>query len=186
MGELVVRREGYEPVMLPLVADPKWAGSSSTFLVGDIKNVANFAVKLKTRSDPVSDWLMERFSENARTAVLQYPESGMDSSLLQSILVKDLDAVITGPGIYEANRFHGVTLSPLARSLMEHDRALNALQMDEETYRQAYPLATTPAQVRAFLNRELLEDAYPGVFSARRGGGYYQDVGVVLLTPMTK
>jgi hypothetical protein len=175
-GQLVVRREGYETVMLPLIADPKGAGGSSEFLAGDITNLASFAAKLKTPSDPVSAWLIEKFSDNARTAVAQYPESGMDRRLLQSILVKELDAVITGPVIYEKNRFRGVTLSPQALGMMEH---LDRL------YSQAYPGAAFPL-VRAEFNRKLLEDAYPGDFSGKRGSGYYQSVGVVLLTPIAK
>ncbi len=185
-GELVIRREGYQPVMLPMQSDPRLAGGTSRFLTGDITNLASFAAKLKTPSDPVSAWLTERFSESAWTAVAHYPESGLAGGTLQSVLVKELDAVIAGPLIYETNRFRGVTLSPLSLGLMEHDRALSAMNLDEQTYRQMYPTATTPAAVRAYLNRKLLEDAYPGDLSGKQGRGYYRNVGVVLLTPIEK
>jgi hypothetical protein len=185
-GQLVVRRQGYEPVLLPVESDPKWAGGTSRFLTGDITNLASFAAKLKTPSEPVSAWLTERFSESARTALAHYPESGLAGGTLQSILVKELNSVIAGPLIYETNRFRGVTLSPVSLGLMEHDRALSAMNLDEQTYRKLYRGATTPAAVRAYLNRKLLEDAYPGDLSGKQGRGYYRNVGGVLLTPMEK
>jgi hypothetical protein len=185
-GSLVIQRQGYEPVMLPLISDPAWAGGLSKFLVGDITNLVSLTSKLKMASDPVSAWLMAGFSEDARRAITHFPESGLDPGIMQSILIREINDVISGPSIYEASRFRDVTLDPAARSLLEHGRTLSAMQMEEETYRDVYPNATTPAQVRAFLNRQLLEDAYPGVFSSKIGAGYYQNVGVVLMTPTAR
>ena len=180
-GELVVRREGYEPATLPLIADPKWSGGDAQLLAGDITNLACFAAKLKASADPVSTWLLGKFSQNARAALANYPASGLDSAILQSILVKELDAVINGPVIYETNRFRGVALSQAALDLMEHERRLMATPLYSEAY-----LASTVPLARAELNRQLLMDAHPGVFSGKRGSGYYKNVGVVLLTPIKK
>jgi hypothetical protein len=186
VGEIVIQRDGYEPLMLPLTSDPNQAGGSDKFLVGDVLKLAPFAARLKAGSDPVSTWLMERFSQEGRAAVADYPQSGINQRVLQSILVKELDTIILGPSIFETNRFRGVTLSPLTLDLMEHNRSLGALHLDAAAYRQTFPDATSPAFVTAMLNRKLLEDAYPGELSSKRGEGYYKNVGVVLMTPIVK
>ncbi len=189
LGELVITREGYEPARLRLIADPGWAGGVDTFLTGEITNLASFATKLKVAQDPVSAWLMERFSAEGRAAVANYPASGMDSGLLQSILVKELNTVVGGAVIYETNRFRAVKLSSDALGFIEHERRLTTMigNMDEATYRETYRGASTPAFVRATLNRRLLVEAYPGELSRKQGSGYYYEhVGVVLLTPVRK
>lgn len=127
-----------------------------TFSAGEITNLTYFVAKLKTHSDPVSAFLMSRFSESDRLAIARFPESGMDEKTLEPILINELNAIVLGPSIYDEDRFRGVTLRPAALQLLRlglHPRP--GLQM-------------SPQQMLAASNRMLLEDAYPSNLPMKR------------------
>jgi hypothetical protein len=128
---------------------------SSTFSVSEIANLASLAARLKNQSDPVSAYLMSRFSADAHAAVTGYPE--MNGSALGGILVEELNAIVLGDSIYKENRFRGVSLR----------------------LETGYFLRRNPKGGElAHLNRILLEDCYP-VELSRRQNDPYSDASLV-------
>jgi hopanoid biosynthesis associated RND transporter like protein HpnN len=111
-----------------------------TIAAGDIKDLASLAAKLRQPADPVSRYLRTRLSPATRQALARYQGPASDPAPLLATLTNDLNQVLSGPLIFETNRFSGVTLRSKTRRL----------------------LAQPPAgDKRAQLNRRLLEDAYP-------------------------
>lgn len=113
------------------------SSSTSLFSSSDLLNVANLVTQLSTQSDPVSQFLWSQFS-SAGQLVLGNPNSTPDEQ--RSALTNELDHVVTGPSIYDSQRFAGVTLSTETLLLQ--------------------PLNPQGADLIRF-NRLLLEDAYP-------------------------
>jgi len=121
------------------------------FSAGEITSLTSFIAKLKTHSDPVSAFLMSRFSESDRLTIAGFPESGMDEKALEPLLVKELNAMVLGPSIYDANRFRGVKLPP-------HPAALQLLRL---SLNPRPGLQMSPQQMLAASNRMLLAEACP-------------------------
>lgn len=114
------------------------------FSADEIWNPTALAAKLRTPADPVSSWLNERLSEDARTAIASYPASGQDENSLKQILARELNAIISGPLIYDKERFRDVPLRPVTAN-----------------YLRVSPPPRYASMFRAVVNRMLLEDAYP-------------------------
>lgn len=127
-----------------------------TFAEGEITNLPAFVAKLKTPTDPVSAFLISRFSESNRLAIAGSPELQGNEKQLEPMLIEDLNAIVLGPLIYEEDRFRGVTLSPATRRFLQ--------------YHLNHPLAmqTTRQQLRVVFNRLLLADAYPSNLPMKR------------------
>jgi hypothetical protein len=120
-----------------------------TFPAGEITNLASFVAKLKSPPDPVSTFLISRFSESTRLAIAGFPKSHVDEKTLEPLLVKELNAIILGPSIYEEDRFREVRLPPVTLHLLK-------LDLDPPP-----GMRISRRQMTAVLNRMLLEDAYP-------------------------
>jgi hypothetical protein len=120
---------------------------SPAFSAGEITNLASFAARLKTPADPVSAFLLSRFSAGARLAIAGFPESGGDEKFFANRLVNELNPIVLGPSIYDENRFRGVTLRPGTAALRHLSR-------------NPSPSAQIRSQqLQAAFNRMLLEDA---------------------------
>ncbi len=117
---------------------------SPAFTLGDITNQESFSTRLKEQSDAVSRYIWSRFSTDARHEVLRKS----DPREYEETLIRELNDVIRGRSIYDAHRFAGISLSPMARELSS--------------------LEVEGIQV-ARLNRCLLEDAYPTELARGRG-----------------
>jgi hypothetical protein len=191
-ANLEIRQEGYTPVMLPLMYERGTGGLSADavlpkalgrVLPDDITEPAAFAAKLRAGNDPLSAYLYSRFSPDSQHAAAK-PTVRRD--ILRSVLARELNTIVNGAGIYEADRFRGVTLSVQSAELLDHSRALDRLGLDEAAYREEYPQATTPGFVRALLNRRLLVDAYPDELRQAGAPGRRLDgnFGVILLDPV--
>jgi hypothetical protein len=124
---------------------------TSTFSVGDLKDLAHFAVKLSTAQYPISAFLKGRLSKMTLQLLSNYLNSGSDSGALEVSLLNDLNKIVAGQLIYEAKRFGDVKLRPQTRELLAY-----ALQGDD----------------LIDLNRLLLEDAYPLQISRKDSGSY--------------
>ncbi len=127
-----------------------------TFPAGEITNLTSFVAKLKSPSDPVSAFLISRFSESARLAIAGFPESHMDEKSIEPLLVKELNAIVLGPSIYEEDRFRGVTLRPATRQLLKLNLHPPA------------GMRISRQQLMPVFNRMLLEDAYPSNLPIQR------------------
>jgi membrane protease YdiL (CAAX protease family) len=108
--------------------------------VEDLKDLPALVQKLNQGADPVSRFLAERLSPGLR-AMMAAADPLRDAPQLDDVMLAELNQVISEVPMYDEQRFQGIPLSPRTRKL----------------------LAGKPSdEVRVRLNRQLLQDAYPG------------------------
>jgi tetratricopeptide (TPR) repeat protein len=129
---------------------------TSFFEPADFTDLPGLARKIGAGGDPLSKFLLDGLRPETRQALAN---PGNDSSLRRS-LARDLNKLIEGPCLYDPARFASVPLSP---------RTLRYARQDPATH----------ARIR--LNRELLEEAYPGML-AKSIGGVYPDMEIITAT----
>jgi O-antigen ligase len=117
-----------------------WLTVAEAASAGDIKDLASFAEKLRHPGGGVSAFVIGRLSAGTKQALAQHQSPGSDPIPLQRMLLEDLDSIIHGSSIYDAQRFSGIALRPETQQLLAQQPQGEGL-------------------VR--LNRLLLEDAYP-------------------------
>jgi len=110
---------------------------SPAFSADEIKDLPKFASRWRGKSDPVSQFLTSSGITNHVDAA--HPANG-DPDHLESLFVTNLNNIITGPSLYDSNRFEWIPL-----------------RLETEVLRRQNPRG--PDLIR--LNRWLLEDAYP-------------------------
>ena len=115
--------------------------SSGLFNLADLKDPTRLASKLRDARDPLSSFLRGRFTSATSKLLDRYSGSKQLTKALQRALVKELNTLLTGPSLYDANRFklvrlRGATLQLTMQDLKEADLIhLNRLLLEE-----AYPL----------------------------------------------
>jgi 4-hydroxybenzoate polyprenyltransferase len=125
------------PVALALVVN---SGASSALSVGDLVDLPLVASKLRQPADAVAIYLRGRLSAKTLNALANYQGLGADPAPLETALVEDLNRILSGRSIHDAQRFADVALRPETQLLLARNPQGNALLR---------------------LNRLLLEDAYP-------------------------
>lgn len=116
------------------------ASSASLFAVAGLKNMRALAARLRNSGDAVTLFVRGKLSPATAAALNAFNVEDEPSPALANGLVTDLNALIQGPSIFDANRFAGVNLDAATRHLATLSPAGADL-------------------VR--LNRSLLEAAYP-------------------------
>jgi dipeptide/tripeptide permease len=110
--------------------------TSASFSEGDLKDLPRFVAKLTQPADAVSTYL----STNLSAGTLDGLNQTNDLGSARSAVLHDLNKVMTSSALYQPQRFQGLTLRPATQQL----------------------LARNPKGEDAiWLNRMLLEDAYP-------------------------
>jgi class 3 adenylate cyclase/CHASE2 domain-containing sensor protein len=109
-----------------------------------IKNVRSFAAKLIAAPDPVSGFLSTNLDKAAVKALAQYQKSKQVPTNLETVLLDNLNTIISGPCIYEKARFASVVFRPETKELLAKFLATNL-----------------PDRIMTPFNRKLLEDAFP-------------------------
>jgi hypothetical protein len=122
--------------------------NSVAFSVGDFVQWFSLSHKLAQRTDPVATHLWEQLSPETQETLTNQAGATADPWPVQAALVGELNGVLRGPLLHEAERFREVILRPETRQLLDQQPQGEAL-------------------VR--LNRLLLEDAYPVEISRNRG-----------------
>lgn len=113
----------------------------SVFLSGDVRDLPLLAAKLRQPSDPVSLHLRDQLSEGTRGLLASYNPADRDSAPLQTALVQDLNRVLRGPSLYEAQRFSGIVLrSKTQRLLASAPRGGSLLRLNRLLLEDAYRL----------------------------------------------
>jgi hypothetical protein len=124
--------------------DPRFLGGKSN-RVGDIINSVGLAKKLNEKADPVSTFLWERLDKGDQGLLANANELSSKKDV-HRILLAALNDVLQGDCIYELERFSGI---PLRYVTKEYVKDLKGYWKDP------------PCRNFTFLNRWLLEDAYP-------------------------
>jgi hypothetical protein len=110
------------------------------FAEDDIVDLPSLASKLKQPADAVSRYLKNQLSAATLEILTSYQGAKSGPVPLQTELVNDLNRIIEGHSIYDAQRFAGVVLRRQTQQLLAQNPEGNTTQR---------------------LNRLLLEDAYP-------------------------
>lgn len=123
---------------------PAGKGASKVFGANDPFDLDSLASKFAAPERPIDRWLVSRLSRTTRAAAETYrtaTPAARDRARVpfRRSLWEDLGTILSGPVVYEADRFHGVTLRRETRTLLA-------------------PAETGTRSLR--LNRLLLEDAY--------------------------
>lgn len=138
--------------------------SGWAFSLDRIKDLSVFIDRLRRQSDPVSAFLWNSLSNQDRAVLTNYQPSGSSSYQVLQVL----DNIIDAPCIYEVERFKGISLRPETIYLMKQS-----------------PTNLTMANLNHyFLNRFLLEDAYPLALSKSQFGPGPGPAWDLLLPPM--
>jgi PTS system cellobiose-specific IIC component len=102
--------------------------------------MALFATTLQQPTQRVSIYISDNLSAETRRSLTDFQVTAEVPPLLQTNLMKDLNAMVQGPSIHEEERFSGVPLRIATQQLLERNPQRKDL---------------------ARLNRLLLEDAFP-------------------------
>jgi magnesium-transporting ATPase (P-type) len=112
--------------------------SPSVIADDDIVNLPSLAGKLEAKADPVSAFVSEQLDPGAGAALAAYQLSTTNRDAVAAILVSNLNMIVSGPSIYDQQRFQNIPLEPETESRLKNPR--------RHDFR---------------LNRLLLQDAYP-------------------------
>ena len=115
-----------------------WAGKSDR--PGDIRDLFVFLKRLRDQSNPVSVFLWEQLSEPNRRLLASGETTSSNIKRMKLTLVHLLNEVIKGKCIYEKDRFRHAVLRTTTSGYMDENPQGTGL---------------------VYLNRWLLEDAYP-------------------------
>ena len=108
---------------------------------GDITNLPDFALRLIDKQDPVSQFLDETLSPECMKALAKWQSGDIDQANLENVLIRHLNSdILTDVSIYDAKRFSAIKLRSETKLLLDRNPNGNDL---------------------LYLNRLLLEDAYP-------------------------
>jgi hypothetical protein len=158
----------------------------ASFHEGDIRDVRGLVGRLQKGEDPVSKFLMERFSTDTRRQVHNFGSNAKRHSTLspaeqlQKLLVKEFNELVQGDCLYTTELFAQVRLSEATQAALKQNlRGPELIKLNRALLEEAYPAelakagaaATTAAPgggdfVRT--NRLLLEDTYPEIEKLKR------------------
>ena len=107
---------------------------------GDIKDPAALLRKLSAGADPLSNYIYGRLSPATLSLIAEFAPVAPPKGKLQKAFAADLNQVLADPSFYSPARFAGVHLRAETSALLAQD---------------------PHGEARAFMNRMLLDDAYP-------------------------
>lgn len=128
---------------------------------GEIADPAAFTSSLANGTDAVSTFVRSRLDDSVKAGIASYSASGVNAKATISALVKQLNQMIAGPSIYDAERFRGVVLRPESSQLLKRN--------------------PSGAQL-ARLNMLLLEDAYSAELTKSTTTGWLVKDGAMAST----
>lgn len=135
--------------------------STTAFSTNSIIEPAGFVTWITDGNDTISTMLRARFSNTLKTDLAKYSPASESSRIVLSTLVKEINQIVSGPSIYEKERFSGVVLRPETAQLLRQ---------------KLTPYST------AQLNKMLLEDAYPSELAKSSAIGWVVKDGVMAST----
>ena len=133
-----------------------YLGPSPVLVAGDFKDFSALAGKLKAPPEAVSAWVTNELSSTTFKGLVAYTGAPAEAGPLEKALARELNDVMRTNSIYTVARFAGVTLRPETQRL----------------------LAENPSRDVRRLNRQLLEDAYPGELIPKGSGIPWAQLGV--------
>jgi len=121
----------------------------STISVDEIKDLPGLVKQLRGQSNSISAFLWQKFSDSDRSVLTNDAPLASSPKQAQDVVEQALNKIIGGPGIYDQERFKGISLRPVTMNLVKQN-----------------PNGASLAR----LNRLLLEDAFPSELAKIRLG----------------
>jgi hypothetical protein len=136
--------------------------SATSLAGGGITDAAAFTARIANATDPLSVYLRGRLQDSVRADIAAYSATDANAKAVISALVKDLNAVISGPSIHDQARFAGVSLRAETEEMLRQN--------------------PNGGQQLARLNNLLLEDAFPNELARSVASGWIVKDGVMAST----
>lgn len=119
----------------------------------DLKSPVGFIRKLRAGEDPLSRHIAQQFLLETREALARFEGSGAVSDALTNGVIDGINQIIRRGGLYDNQRFAGIKLSRETRQMVD---------------------SVAPGTNVPFLNRALLDEAYPDdIWKRRRESASY-------------
>ena len=134
---------------------------ATTVSAAQLKDPAAFVSKLASGADPVSRYFNGCLDEPLRQMLGAYSASDANAKATITALIKQMNALIAGPSIYNREVFHSVALRPGTKALLGQN---------------------PQGQILARLNKMLLEDAYPADLAQSSETGWIVKDGAMAST----
>jgi hypothetical protein len=132
--------------------------NATSLSAGQITNPTVFVGKLTGGPDAMSAFLRGKLEGSAKEGIVTYSTSNAYAKEAISVLVKDLNRIVSGPSIYDKGRFDNIALRPETEELLKQNPR---------------------GQQLARLNKLLLEDAYPSELAKTSSTGWVTRDGVM-------
>jgi hypothetical protein len=115
-------------------------GRAELLQPADIQLAKKLAVKLRDAKDPVSAFLNSQLSADTRALLTAYKETQEPSDQLVRAMVSELNRLISGPSLYDEDRFDKVELSDETQDLVDSDpRGPALLALNRALLAEAFP-----------------------------------------------
>ena len=135
------------PSLLDRLLDDDPRTTSPLFSLSDLLNPGGFALKLREREDPVSAHVRDQLSADIQAGVDEVDGTSPVAGPIQEGILAGMNTIIDGECLYDSERFRHVSLAEATIRLVQDKPKGRGLM---------------------FLNRYLLEDAYPRYLRTRR------------------
>ena len=167
-AELQASQDSRTVFFRALAADLSGTAGSWDFVFDDILDLASMANKINSPpdNDGVSQYLINRYSPSTLDQAAVYV--GGPDPALQQMIVDDLNQIIQGESLYDANRFAGVHFSISTQHWIDQPpSAADQIAFNRLLLEDAYPLELRQKRSFAFTN---LVNSY-GLLSTIAGSG---------------
>ncbi len=122
--------------------------NATSLATTSIKDPATFATWLTDGSDAMSVYLRTRLPEPLKKELTTWSPTAANAKTILSALVKEINQIITGPSLYDKDRFTGIVLrKETAQLIVQDPQGVNRARMNKLLLEDAYPeeLIQSPA-----------------------------------------
>ena len=114
--------------------------SATSLSASGILDQSAFVHKLANGSDPLSAFLRDHLEDSVKLDIASWSSDSPNAKPVISALAKDLNAVISGPSIYDKTRFANVALRSETKQLLtENPRGIQLARLNKLLFEDAYP-----------------------------------------------
>jgi hypothetical protein len=116
------------------------AGSLPGYSASDIIDPQKLIMRLKEKKDPVSEFLFEKLSPEARETIDGITHKDGESAKASQLMAAELTRIVREETVYDPERFAEIRLSPAAMALVtEHNAPQNRVCINRTLLSEAFP-----------------------------------------------
>ena len=120
--------------------------NATALSTSQIKEQAAFVQRIASGQDAVSQYLRSQMQDSVKSQLAGFSPAGADARQVISALMKELNRIISGPPIYDRERFGGVQLRPETEQLLRQDPSgVQLVHLNKLLLEEAYASELTPA-----------------------------------------